>query len=232
MSLSLIYTIDDDLDFNMMLELALKPYNISVKTHSTVASFTESVKMKIPDACIVDFNLDKLMGEGFQLVKAIRNVIGKELPIFVMSRRGDKADVDMAIALGANDFIPKPLDDTYLLTKLKHFLPENILLSEVEILLAIVGESKNEMVLTTSIYLKEVSLTGIIVESDAFFAKESLIYCEGALLNDLYGKAERMSFKVLDSWTIDGGRYGAKLETEITKEQYFSKRRWLCDLND
>jgi len=185
MSQSVIYIIDDDKDFNMMLELALKSYNVTADTHDTVESFTQSLKNKVPDACIVDLNLGKTMGEGFQLVKAIRNVIGPELPIFVMSRRGGKEDVVRAIALGASDFMPKPLDDTYLLIKLKHYFPENAKLSVIEIPMAIVGEDKNNMTLTTSVFLKEVSLSGTMVESEAFLAKESLIYCEGALLNEL-----------------------------------------------
>jgi two-component system response regulator ResD len=224
---SVIYTIDDDADFNMVLKLALKPYNIHVVTHTNADDFVKSVKTKLPDLCILDLNLEQSSGgEGFQLLGAMRNVLGNQLPIFIMSKRGEKDDVLKAMEMGANDFVPKPLDDKYLLSKLKSFLPNNGDLKDLDVHFSKVSERDRNAEIKTGFKLLRLSLEEIEVESDIFLTKEMNLYFIGDILEEVFNNP-RMNFKVIDSWITDEGPCRAKLEKELSHEEFFSLRRWL-----
>jgi DNA-binding response OmpR family regulator len=224
---SLIYTIDDDVDFNMLLKMTLKSYNIQVVTHTNADDFTKSVKLKLPDLCILDLNLDTTFGsEGFQLLGAMRNVLGNKLPIFIMSKRGDSEDVLKAMDLGANDFVPKPLDDKYLLSKLKTFLPDNGELKDLDIHFSGIAERDKSAEITAKFKLLRLSLEEMEVESDIFLTKEMNLYFEGDILQEVFNNP-RMNFKVIDSQVTDDGPCRAKLEKELSHEELFSLRRWL-----
>lgn len=227
MAESIIYTIDDDADFNMVLKMALKPFDVTVVTHTNADDFAKSVKSKLPDLCILDLNLDpRSGGEGFQLLGAMRNVIGKDLPIFIMSKRGEKEDVLRAMELGANDFVPKPLDDRYLLNKLKTFLSENVKLKELDSHYSHIPEKDKAAGIKTKFKLQRLSLEEIEVESEIFLTKEMNLYFEGHILNEIFNSS-RMNFKVIDSWITEEGPCRAKLEKELSHEELFAVRRWL-----
>lgn len=220
-----VFTIDDDQDFNMVLKMVLARYDIDVKTHTNAQDFTESVKSKMPDVCILDLNLEK-DGEGFQLLKAMRNVLGKKLPILVMSKRGSREDVFKVMETGANDFIPKPLDDKYLILKLKEYLPENQALEELDHSYSKVFETDREASIEMGLEVVKVGVDEFEVQGSVFLTKEMNIKVEGAVLKNIFNE-ESLGFKVIDSWQISDSLYGAKLERELTIEQLFSLRRWL-----
>ena len=227
MSESLIYTIDDDVDFNMVLKMALKPFDVIVKTHSSPEEFVKSVKGKLPDLCILDLNLDpRSGGEGFQLLKAMRNVIGKELPIFIMSKRGEKDDVLKAMDMGANDFIPKPLDDRYLLQKLRTYLPKNGLLQDVDNVYSKVSEKDKTAEIITNFKLVRISFEELEIESEILLSKEMNLYFEGDALEMIF-ENRRMNFKVIESSNTESGKCRAKLERELSDDEFFALRRWL-----
>jgi len=225
MSRSLIYTIDDDADFNMVLKMALKNHDIDVITHTGPEDFIKSVKQKKPDLCIIDLNLDK-GGEGFQLLKAMRNVIGSTLPIFIMSKRGSEEDVSTAMEIGATDFIPKPLDDMYLLLKLKHYLQGNKKVQDIESHLIKVSENENELSLFGDYRIKKLSLDNIELEGDVFLLKEMVLNFSGDIFKEIFNK-NKLKFKIQDSWQIDESKFGISLIREYSHEDFMSFRRWL-----
>ncbi len=227
MSDFLIYTIDDDVDFNMVLKAALKPYNIQVKTHLTPGEFTKSVKEKLPNLCILDLNLQN-DGEGFQLLRAMRNVIGDQLPIFIMSKRGSKDDVFKAMDSGATDFIPKPLDDKYLLLKLKEYVRDSKELDELDHDYIYVAESDKAATIDVDFKVINVGIDIMEVESDVFLAKESTMSFGGEIIKNIFGQTP-LNFKVIENWQVDDRLFRAKIERELSAEQLFALRRWLIN---
>lgn len=231
MAKSIIYTIDDDIDFNMILEMSMKPYDIDVVTHTTVEEFTKTVKTKKPDLCIIDLNLSQRSGEGYQLVQAMRNIIGKELPIIVMSRRGDLQDVQYAMEVGANDFVAKPLDDIFLLTKLKVYLKNNPRLLDVSLPMIRIPKEDEDFKVSKEVNVIEVSAGQMIVESNCLFSEESLIIAKSKIITEIFKEDNSIPFKVLETWT-EGNKYRTRVEFEFNEEDYFSLRRWLKNNKD
>ncbi|MFT6630413.1 MAG: DNA-binding response OmpR family regulator [Bacteriovoracaceae bacterium] len=225
MSKLLVYTIDDDKDFNMVLKMSLREYEVELKTHTNPQDFTESVKEKMPDLCILDLNLEK-DGEGFQLLKAMRNVLGEALPIFVMSKRGSREDVFRAMESGANDFIPKPLDDKYLLLKLKEYMPHCKEVQEMDHSFSKIPATDRDGIIDINFKLIRVGINIFEIESDTFLTKEMILNLKGDIINDIFSE-EKFTFKVIESWQVSDTLFRAKLEREFTPEQLFSLRRWL-----
>ncbi len=228
MSSLLIYTIDDDTDFNQLLKMALKPYNISLKTHETAAEFTKSFKEKKPDLCILDLNLNKNGGEGFQLIKAIRNVIGKDLTIWAMSRRSGEEDVKKALIAGANDFLPKPLDDQLLCLKLGQLFPEN------KNFMNLVAESVNidpidhDTLVKVFFELKHVGMDYLELTSDTLFGKNQNIKLTGEILKEIFNN-NSLLVKVIETHQCDDSYYKIKVHRNYSQEEYLSLRKWLFD---
>lgn len=225
MSNFVIYTIDDDVDFNVVLKMAMKNYGVEIKTHTDSKAFTESVKVQKPDLCILDLNLES-DGEGFELLSAMRNVIGVDLPIFVMSKRGSSEDVLKAMERGANDFIPKPLDDKYLILKLKEYMPNNRDVQLMDHTYSRVPEEDREISLLMKFRVVKIGIDLLEIEGEEFLTKNMNLSIGGDIIQNIFDQ-ESLNFKVIEGWQIDETRYGAKLEKELNPEQLFSLRRWL-----
>lgn len=103
MAEKLVLTIDDNPDFNKIVKAILEKNNFKVITTTNAEKFLDNLKKISPDLCLIDLNLDKSMGEGFQLIKAIRNKKGFEIPLLVLSRRSSNDDISYALQVGATD---------------------------------------------------------------------------------------------------------------------------------
>jgi CheY-like chemotaxis protein len=67
------------------------------------------------DFILMDIKMPKK--DGFQSIKAIRKV-DKKIPIIVVTAYVGEEDRNLALELGAIDFITKPLDQELLISKL------------------------------------------------------------------------------------------------------------------
>jgi DNA-binding response OmpR family regulator len=63
---------------------------------------------------------------GYTLISTIRNgTRNKELPIIMLTGKREKADIERALSVGANDYIVKPIDPDILVSKVKSILQLN-----------------------------------------------------------------------------------------------------------
>ena len=115
-----ILSIDDDDEFNMLLKKKL-PIDEGTNLYITkdAHSFYSSYERINPDILIVDINI------GGQ--KAGKEIIGKmrskktikQVPILVLSQAKKSREVEEYFKMGADDFVPKPLDEKMLRKKLE-----------------------------------------------------------------------------------------------------------------
>lgn len=230
----MIYTLDDDESFNMLLNMLITPFGIGLKTHKISSDFTKSVKERAPRLCILDLNLGQ-MGEGFQLLKAMRKVIGADLPIIIMSRRGESKDVQRAMQLGANDFVPKPLDDQYLLLKLMEYFPENEKLQNIKTTHhtqnypVLIGDSNG--ILSFEMNLKAVDGVSFEVEGDHFLLKDSSLRLTGGFVKDIFNEDTKIFRVLTSSQNIDTKKYQSTLSKDFNIDEICQLRRWLVKKN-
>lgn len=63
---------------------------------------------------------------GYTLISTIRGGIkNKDLPIIMLTGKREKADIEKALAVGANDYIIKPIDPDILVAKVKSILEQS-----------------------------------------------------------------------------------------------------------
>lgn len=117
-----ILTIDDDPDFNGLLELMLNKLQVSVVITSVPDTFFKTIVESRPRLCLVDINLGQNYGAGFELIKLLRKEKFNDIPIIVVSSMKSKEDIQRAIDLGATDYMTKPIEKVILAEKVRHFI--------------------------------------------------------------------------------------------------------------
>ncbi|MDA8793641.1 response regulator [Bacteriovoracaceae bacterium] len=196
----MILSIDDDVDFNKLLELLLKKNKFDCHCTSNPKEFIHELINLEPKLCLVDLNLDANNGEGYQLIKAIRNKRGNKLPLIVLSGRSSSRDISKAFEMGANDYIQKPIDEFSLIKKLKEYITP---LSVENVEYFPVPPMMNECRIFADVSLTKLTEEKIILKSNHFFSKETLIYLPQDICLQLFGKNEERSFSVKDNWIED-----------------------------
>jgi len=192
-----ILNLDDDPDFNNILRVILKKEGFKLKSATTPEEFAKLINKEPPLLCLVDINLDVAMGAGYQMIQAMRNRLGFELPILVISRRASQEDIGRALELGANDFIPKPIDDTYLIQKINQYLPRENFKP-----LPYFKVSQKDWPCEVSFNLEIYSLSefGITFTSNHFLSKGTYLQVDGEFVRDLTGEQRPLKLSIHNSW--------------------------------
>jgi DNA-binding response OmpR family regulator len=114
----LVLVVDDEPGILDFIELGLRGEGYRVDTASTVAAALRSVRAQQPDAVIVDVGLPD--GDGFELVRTIR--AEADMPIVMLTARGELEDRLRGLELGADDYIAKPFHFEELVARLRAHL--------------------------------------------------------------------------------------------------------------
>lgn len=79
------------------------------------------IKATKPDAMILDIGMPKM--DGFDVLRALQVEKPKgDLPVMVLTARGQPSDVKAAIALGAKDYLAKPFNSITLLSRIERLI--------------------------------------------------------------------------------------------------------------
>ena len=79
------------------------------------------IKQQHIDAVLLDIIMPEI--DGIEVLKRIRAFHTQaELPVFMVSGKSARQDIRLALDLGANDYVTKPIDLAVALTKLQHAL--------------------------------------------------------------------------------------------------------------
>ena len=192
-----ILTLDDDHDFNTLVKHIFKRHGIKVTTTETVEEFIAQLKETKPKLCLIDINLDRGFGAGFSLLQALRNKYGLSIPIIMLSRRKEDKDIIKALELGANDYIYKPIDDAFLLSKINHFLRHD----QIQPLPYYkVSEKDSPCKLTWDSEIIGINEFGLTLRGSHFAAKGTRLYLDTRAHAEIFGDYEKIKLFVSKSW--------------------------------
>lgn len=225
----LVLTIDDNPDFNKILEAILMKNKFKVVTTTNAERFLDTLKRTSPSICLVDLNLDKTTGEGFQLIKAIRNKRGFEIPLLVLSRRSSNEDISYALQVGATDYIQKPIDEAILLSKISFAL--NLYQDEsTKFTFKKVPESLASCNITSEFEIQNIDELGITIISKSLISKGTKVEISGELIDNVTGKSNTTeTFYVSKNWLEDDA-YHMYLDFDSGDTELLSNvRRWLVE---
>lgn len=117
-----ILIIEDDIDLRLTLCEILEISGYNVVTASNGLEGYEAVIELIPDLILCDINMPKM--NGFEVLSAIKKELGaNSIPKFMfLSARIQTEDKEYGLEMGADAFITKPFDTTYLLKTIDNCL--------------------------------------------------------------------------------------------------------------
>lgn len=119
-----ILVIDDDPTMQTLFCGALRKAGMDVATANDGIAGLESCSKLQPDLILLDLQMPKMGGLG--VLKEIRRQTSPiALPVIVCTSMGEEASIELALELGANDYLVKPVSGRSLLARVNLHLRLN-----------------------------------------------------------------------------------------------------------
>ena len=110
--------IEDDPTLRELLSLRLAEAGFDVVSQSAVAAAVAWLDAHTASAVVLDLTLPD--GDGIELCRRIRE--RSKLPLIMISARGELADKERGLDVGADDYLAKPFDPAELVARLRALL--------------------------------------------------------------------------------------------------------------
>jgi two-component system, OmpR family, phosphate regulon response regulator OmpR len=173
-----ILIVDDDDKIRDLLKQYLKNNNFFVSTAINASDAEEKLKIVKFDLAIIDIMMpDK---DGLQLTKEIRDKI--DLPIILLTAKGEAEDRVRGLELGAEDYLPKPFEPKELLLRIKNVIKrikkDNHIITAIKIGKANVNIKKMEIYKDKKIIKinasEKILLENMISSAGKIFSREEI----------------------------------------------------------
>lgn len=106
-----------DLAFGLRNNLEIEGYAVTVAEDG--AQGLQSAREESPDLLILDLMLPEM--SGFSVLKALR-AEGHDVPVLILTAKGEEADKVLGLRLGADDYVTKPFGVLELLARVEAIL--------------------------------------------------------------------------------------------------------------
>ncbi|MBN1412702.1 MAG: response regulator transcription factor [Spirochaetales bacterium] len=113
-----ILIIDDDKKLNSLLTDYLAQFKYSVRSVTSPGEGLQLLERSMPDLIVLDIMLPQM--NGFEVCKKIRE--RWEVPIIMLTARGEVSDRIVGLELGADDYLPKPFEPRELAARIQSIL--------------------------------------------------------------------------------------------------------------
>ena len=111
-----IAIVEDDAGYSEFIATILKDSGYSAYAFETSTAFVKKFRRDTFDVILLDWNLAEL--SGIELLSWIRKDCQSNVPVVMLTSRGEPADIVTGLQTGADDYIAKPVDDGVLLARL------------------------------------------------------------------------------------------------------------------
>ena len=113
--MSRVLLVDDDTRLTAMLGTWLGERGLRAVSASDGVGGIAAVRVERPDAVVLDVMLPDL--DGFEVLRRIRAF--SDVPVVMLTARGDETDRIVGLEMGADDYLPKPFNPRELLARLR-----------------------------------------------------------------------------------------------------------------
>lgn len=171
-----VLIVDDDPDFRKFLERVLTNAGMRTTTASSVNEAIELAAKHAPHLILTDLNMPE--ESGFVLLE-LRRVSPdlNAIPTVVVSAQMDRASIYRAMALGALDYITKPIAVPVLLKKVRKALHDKEFLKA-----EFSAESRPRVTAFVKATIKSLSETGFVLDAPAKIAPQTRFTLRASLL--------------------------------------------------
>ncbi|MBN2842262.1 MAG: response regulator transcription factor [Sedimentisphaerales bacterium] len=120
-----ILIVDDEEDVLELLEYNLKKEGYRTEKAVSGEEALQKVRITNPDLIVLDLMLPGI--DGLSVCKSLKNDSKTQnIPIIMLTAKGEEADIVVGLELGADDYMTKPFSPKVLLARLKRLLQKNI----------------------------------------------------------------------------------------------------------
>ena len=114
---------EDDELLSSLLKYRLEKSGYEVEVVFDGKQVKDRLAKAMPDIIVSDIMMPYF--SGIELIDYVRNDLGSNVPIIIISSAGNEENVLSAFELGANDFIAKPVSPSELLVRVGRELQKN-----------------------------------------------------------------------------------------------------------
>lgn len=118
-AVSHILLIDDDKKIGQLLTTYFQQFDLSLRVAHSPSEGFASIEENKPDLLVLDVMLPEM--DGFEVCRRIRQQPERfgNLPIIMLTARGDVTDRIVGLELGADDYLPKPFEPRELIVRVQ-----------------------------------------------------------------------------------------------------------------
>jgi len=121
MSQFTILVVEDEQAIRSMLVMVLQQYNFNVLEAADVAQAQAILDDTLPDLILLDWMLPGITGDEWtRRLKSNDNY--RDLPIILLTAKGEEADKIRGLDIGADDYVTKPFSPKELVSRIKAVL--------------------------------------------------------------------------------------------------------------
>lgn len=163
----LIYAVDDELSIREVYRYAIGGAGFDIQCFENGEGLFTAINAQLPDLVLLDIMLDG--ADGYELLSALRRTpLTADIPVIMVSAKGEEIDKVRGLDLGADDYLAKPFGVLELIArinaKLRKTKPDGVL-TYADIVMD--GDSRSVTVAgnPVSLTLKEYSLLRLFLSS-------------------------------------------------------------------
>ena len=116
--MSAIFILDDDKELTKLLTEFLGEHSFKISSFHSPSSLFKTLEHNKPDILLLDIMLPEM--DGFQVLRKIRET--SDLPVIMLTAKGEVSDKVVGLELGADDYLPKPFEPRELLARIQSIL--------------------------------------------------------------------------------------------------------------
>jgi two-component system, OmpR family, response regulator len=181
-----ILMIDDDAQLAQPLAQYFQRFDINLVSATKPSEGLVLLQSGQFQAAILDVMLPEM--DGFELCRTIRKI--SDIPIIMLTARGDVMDRIVGLELGADDYLPKPFEPRELVARIQTILRRQVSTKNQTLLGTLSFEQLSINLSTHEVFIqdKSIELTGTEYELLVLLAKEpGKVFSRDDLLNHLRG---------------------------------------------
>ena len=199
MESKLIYAVDDEENIRELYSCALSGAGFSVKTFEDGKSLFSALKLTIPALIMLDIMLDG--ADGYEILAKLKDEERtKNIPVIMVSAKGEEISKVKGLNLGADDYIGKPFGVLELIARVNAVLrrtsveaQKSLRFKDVEI-----DEEKHEVRINGAkkeLTLKEYNLLKLLVSKAETVVKREEIFSK-VWGEDFFGETRTLDIHV------------------------------------
>jgi two-component system phosphate regulon response regulator PhoB len=116
-----VLVVEDEKEIAELIELHLTRAGIDASIARSGRAALESIRKSVPDAVVLDLMLPDV--DGLEVCRRIRQSHDqRQLPIIMVTAKGEESDIVAGIELGADDYVTKPFSPRVLVARVQSAL--------------------------------------------------------------------------------------------------------------